>query len=412
MRHPKDRSGVTRKQLLRGAAAAVGGAGAVAALAACQNTTTAIGACEDGTGEGTVAGGDGGGLASNLVVAKPTGPGGLPLPRTDNSVTWAITDDNQPITGRPASPRPGRCSSTTTPTTSTRPRSRVPEAVLDARSRSRRTTRPTRRSRSSRPARSTFDVIVGLTRREHRRPDRAQAAAAAQPRVPAQPREEHLARAAGPVLRPRQSRYTVPYVVWMDGIGWRNDKVDEDIARAWTSPGTSSGSPRPYRGKVGILDDKRDALSMPMQRDAMRGGCVADLNTEDPELVAKAGRDLAELSDICNMKVTITDYQTLPEGKTGLHHSWSGDLLARRSTTCRRARRSPRCSRTGGRRSGVVQNDFFCIAADDRRSPCSRTRSSTSCSTRRTRTTTSSTTIGYTPPQKSDRRRGADQSRA
>ena len=27
------------------------------------------------------------------------------------------------------------------------------------------------------------------------------------------------------------------------------------------------------------------------------------------------------------MKVAITDYQTLPEGKTWLHHSWSGDLL-------------------------------------------------------------------------------------
>jgi len=37
------------------------------------------------------------------VVAKPTGPGGLPLPRTDNSVTWAITDDNKAIAdGKPA----------------------------------------------------------------------------------------------------------------------------------------------------------------------------------------------------------------------------------------------------------------------------------------------------------------------
>jgi len=26
------------------------------------------------------------------------------------------------------------------------------------------------------------------------------------------------------------SRYTVPYVVWLDGIGWRNDKVREDVA--------------------------------------------------------------------------------------------------------------------------------------------------------------------------------------
>ena len=96
MRHPKDRSdGLTRRQLLRGAAGAAAGIGAAGALAACQNTTTPIGFCEDG-GEGTVASG-GSGLASQLVVPKPVGPGGLPLPRTDNSVTWSITDDNPPI---------------------------------------------------------------------------------------------------------------------------------------------------------------------------------------------------------------------------------------------------------------------------------------------------------------------------
>ncbi len=41
-------------------------------------------------------------------------------------------------------------------------------------------------------------------RREHRRPDRAQAAGPAQPLLPAQPREEHLAGAGRSLLRPRQ----------------------------------------------------------------------------------------------------------------------------------------------------------------------------------------------------------------
>ena len=82
-----------------------------------------------------------------------------------------------------------------------------------------------------------------------------------------------------------------------------------------------------YRGKVGILDDRRDALSMPMQRDAMQKGIRPELNTEDEDAVNKAQGDLSELSGICNPKVTITDYQTLPEGKTVLHQSWSGDLL-------------------------------------------------------------------------------------
>ena len=29
----------------------------------------------------------------------------------------------------------------------------------------------------------------------------------------------------------RGSNYTVPYLTWQDGIGWRNDKIDVDIAR-------------------------------------------------------------------------------------------------------------------------------------------------------------------------------------
>src|SRR4249920_2661720 len=87
MPHPKDRSGLTRGQLLRGAAAAAAGVGVAGGLAACENTTTPIGACEDGSGA----------AASPLVVAKPVGPGGLPLPRNDNSVTWAVTEDNPKI---------------------------------------------------------------------------------------------------------------------------------------------------------------------------------------------------------------------------------------------------------------------------------------------------------------------------
>ena len=72
----------------------------------------------------------------------------------------------------------------------------------------------------------------------------------------------------------------MPYVVWIDGIGWRNDKVKEDIA-GMDVPWDIFWHAQAYRGLVGILDDKRDALSMPLQRDAMRTGVRPDLNTED-----------------------------------------------------------------------------------------------------------------------------------
>ena len=158
----------------------------------------------------------------------------------------------------------------------------------------------------------------------------------------------------------RGSRYTVPYVVWMDGIGWRNDKVKEDIA-GMDVPWDIFWHSQAYRGKVGLLDDKRDALSMPMQRDAMRTGLRPDLNTEDPALVAKAGDDLSQLNGICNIKVTITDYQTLPEGKTV--------CTTRGRATCSSAAfyympkgvKPDVLSFWGPSANGVVQNDFFCI---------------------------------------------------
>jgi spermidine/putrescine transport system substrate-binding protein len=158
----------------------------------------------------------------------------------------------------------------------------------------------------------------------------------------------------------RGSRYTVPYVVWSDGIGWRNDKVTEDIA-AMDVPWDIFWASEAYRGKVGLLDDKRDALSMPMQRDALRESRRQDLNTEDPEIVAKAGRDLEQLTGIANIKVTITDYQTLPEGKTVLHHSWSGDLLSAAIYYLPPGVKPTVLSYWTPDSDGVVQNDFLCI---------------------------------------------------
>ena len=79
MEHPKDRSGLTRKQLLKGAAGSALAVGGIGALAGCENTTTPIG---------------GGGVNSKFVEARPLGPGGLPLPRPDYAITWAITSDN------------------------------------------------------------------------------------------------------------------------------------------------------------------------------------------------------------------------------------------------------------------------------------------------------------------------------
>jgi spermidine/putrescine transport system substrate-binding protein len=348
MAHPKDRSGITRRQLARGAAGAVAGVGVAAGLAACENTTTPVGADAGGPT----------GAAADLVVQKPTGPAGLPLPRTDNSVTWAITDENKPIKdGLGSEPGPLRIynyADYIDPATLKRFQKEFSTKVEIA----------TYNSADEAVAKLSsgavdFDLIMGLAG------SNIVDLIAHKLLLPLNHSylpnlEKNIWPELADPFYDRGSRYTVPYVVWMDGIGWRNDKVKEDVA-GMDVPWDIFWHAQAYRGKVGILDDRRDALSMPMQREAMHKGTRPDLNTEDADTISKAETDLAELSGICNPKVTITDYQTLPEGKTVLHHSWSGDLLSAAFYYLPKGVKADVLSYWRPKENGVVQNDFFGI---------------------------------------------------
>jgi spermidine/putrescine transport system substrate-binding protein len=117
------------------------------------------------------------------------------------------------------------------------------------------------------------------------------------------------------------SHYSVPYTIYKTGIGWRNDKVTEDIA-GMDNPWSIFWNAQKYSGYVGVLDDDRESLSLAM---LYRG--QYDINTEDPAEIDKALADLKALIPICNPKINITEYQTLANGQAWLHQSWSGDLL-------------------------------------------------------------------------------------
>jgi spermidine/putrescine transport system substrate-binding protein len=344
MAHPKDRSGISRRRLLKGAAGGALGIGALGVLVGCENTTTAIGAGEDGS--------------SNLVVPKPTGPGGLPLPRPDNSVTWAITSGNEPI----ADDVPDEDG----PLAIYNYADYVDPALVKRFEKltGRRVQIATYNSADEATAKLAsgavgFDLIMGLS-------SSSLVSLIAQQLI--QPLNHSYLKNFEPSIWPelqdpfydRGSRYTVPYVVWSDGIGWRNDKLKTDVG-AMKVPWDIFWESAPYKGKVAVLDDQRDALSMPIQRDAMREGRRPDVNTEDEAIVKRAGVDLGQLSDIANVKVAITDYQTLPEGKTWLHQSWSGDLLGAAFYYMPKGVPPSVLSFWGPEQNGVVQNDFFCI---------------------------------------------------
>jgi spermidine/putrescine transport system substrate-binding protein len=116
-------------------------------------------------------------------------------------------------------------------------------------------------------------------------------------------------------------QYTVPYTIYTTGIAWRKDKVPENpftMANPWAMPWQAK-----YKGKVAILDDAREGISLGL----MKNG-IFDLNTTDPAQIAAAGKALQDLAHLTNMHVDNNDYTEIPSGQTWIHHAWSGDIAA------------------------------------------------------------------------------------
>jgi len=136
-----------------------------------------------------------------------------------------------------------------------------------------------------------------------------------------------------------------------------------------------------------------------MQRDAMHKCVRPDLNTEDQAVIDKAQRELSALGPISNPKVTITDYQTLPEGKTVLHHSWSGDVLGAAFYYLPKGVKADVLSFWGPEQNGVVQNDFFCVGKGSNRQVLAHTFINFMLDEKNAYNNFVNFT-GYTPPQK------------
>lgn len=118
----------------------------------------------------------------------------------------------------------------------------------------------------------------------------------------------------------QHSRYTVPYTVYTTGIGYRTDKLKKQPPD-YANPYDIFWDSHPYAGKVAILDDQREALGMTLLRRH-----IYDINTEDPKLINRAEKDLAQLTSLANVKVNVNDYTDIPSGATWISQAWSGDM--------------------------------------------------------------------------------------
>jgi spermidine/putrescine transport system substrate-binding protein len=119
----------------------------------------------------------------------------------------------------------------------------------------------------------------------------------------------------------RNWRYTVPYTIYTTGIGWRKDLVDEDPYQL-ANPWSMLWNPK-YRGKVGILDDYREAICLAL----LKMG-IYDLNTTSEAQITAALHELEHLQSLVNVIIDNNDYSEVPDGQTWIHHAWSGDMAA------------------------------------------------------------------------------------
>ena len=119
-------------------------------------------------------------------------------------------------------------------------------------------------------------------------------------------------------------QYTVPYTIYTTGISWRKDLVDENPAamkNPWTMPWQAK-----YRGRVAILDDYREGISLGL----MKNG-IFDLNTTDYTQIGLARQSLQDLSSLVNLVISSSDYSNVPDGQTWITNAWSGDMAAAES---------------------------------------------------------------------------------
>lgn len=116
-------------------------------------------------------------------------------------------------------------------------------------------------------------------------------------------------------------QYTVPYTVYTTGIAWRKDLVSSDpylAVNGWEFLWQAK-----YRGKVAILDDYREGISLGLLKSGL-----TNLNTTDPVQILTAQQALADLVALVQVGVDNLDGTQIPSGQAWIHHAWSGDIAA------------------------------------------------------------------------------------
>jgi len=117
------------------------------------------------------------------------------------------------------------------------------------------------------------------------------------------------------------AKYSSPYTVYTTGVAYRRDIIDDSTFAgddSWKLLWDSK-----YKGFVGVIDDKREVLTLGMY---YRG--VTDTNTGDPKVIDAAETDMKALVKATDARFDILAYQKIPEGTSHINQAWSGDMIS------------------------------------------------------------------------------------
>jgi len=119
------------------------------------------------------------------------------------------------------------------------------------------------------------------------------------------------------------SQYTVPYLTWKTGVGYRRDMVDPAPSGGLVDAFDILWDPK-YKDLVGVLDEYRDVIATVLLRNG-----VGDVNSSDPSILDAATQAMHDWVDTTNVKISTSatpDYQVIAEGTRAMHVSWSGNM--------------------------------------------------------------------------------------
>jgi spermidine/putrescine transport system substrate-binding protein len=114
--------------------------------------------------------------------------------------------------------------------------------------------------------------------------------------------------------------YTVPYSVYTTGIGWRADRITDDIP-AMSNPYDVFWD-TDFARRLAVIDDWHTAMAMV----ALRAG-VSDINSTKASDLATIRDHMLKMQSATKPKVTITMYNDLPAGQLDVAQMWSGDVV-------------------------------------------------------------------------------------